>query len=64
MACVELVDVDLDFLSANASALIDLGRMVLLPRILKDGQIAILLPDFWVGISLDILKLSKATPFR
>ena len=61
---MELVDVDLDFLSANASALIDLGRVVLLPRILKDGQIAILLPVFWVGISLDILKLSKATPFR
>lgn len=61
---MELVDVDLDFLSAVASALIDLGRMVLLPRVLKDGQIAIPLTDFRVGVSLDILKLSNATPFR
>ena len=64
MACVELVDVDLDFLSANASALIDLGRVVLLPRILKDGQITIPLTDFRSAYLLDILKLSNATPFR
>lgn len=61
---MKLIDVDLDYLSAIATALIDLGRVVLLPTIFKDGQITIPLTDFRVGVSLDILKLSNATPFR
>lgn len=64
MTSVELIDINLYFFATIATAFIDLGRVVLLPPIFKDGQITIPLTDFRVGVSLDILKLSNATPFR